>query len=147
MNTGGPGRFRGGLNIVRDYEVLAADSRLSLWFERTVTPQWGLFGGKPGAVPKVIFEPGTEGEQTLLKINHLPITTGARLRAFTGGGGGYGPPWEREVWRVREDVLDGYVSEAAASSEYGVHFNEQMEIDEVQTRLTRAELTGKASDE
>ncbi|GIK37353.1 MAG: 5-oxoprolinase [Chloroflexota bacterium] len=147
VDTGGPGRFRGGLNIVRDYEVLADNSRLSLWFERTVTPQWGLFGGKSGAVPKVIFEPGTEREQTLLKINHLPLTTGARLRAFTGGGGGYGPPWERESWRVREDVIDGYVSEAAALSEYGVHFNEQMEIHEVRTRMTRAELAEKASHE
>lgn len=146
-DTGGPGRFRGGLNIVRDYEVLANHSRLSLWFERTITPQWGLFGGKPGAVPKVIFEPDTERQQILLKINHLPVAAGARLRAFTSGGGGYGPTWKRDVWRVREDVLDGYVSQAAAAAEYGVHFNPYMAVDEDKTHLTRSELAGKVFNE
>jgi N-methylhydantoinase B len=145
LDTGGPGRFRGGLNIVRDYEVLANHSRLSLWFERTVTPQWGLFGGQSGAVPQVILEPGTERERRLLKMNHLPISAGTRLRAFTGGGGGYGPPWEREAWRVREDVLDGYVSQAAAAAIYGVHLNEHMEIDEARTRLAQAELAANSS--
>jgi len=137
-DTGGAGKFRGGLNVVRDYEVLADDSRLSLWFERTITPQWGLFGGKAGAVPKVILEPGTDHERTLLKVNHTPITKGTQFRAFTGGGGGYGPPWERETWRVCEDVIDGYVSHAAAADEYGVYFQDGMlEVDEERTWATR----------
>lgn len=143
-DTGGAGKFRGGLNIVRDYEVLVDHSRLSLWFERTLTPQWGLFGGQAGAVPQVIFEPGTDQERILLKINHLPIAAGTRLRAFTGGGGGYGPPWERETWRVREDVIDGYVSQSAATAAYGAHFKEDsLEIDEMQTQTARAELVRK----
>ncbi len=140
-DTGGAGQFRGGLNIVRDYEVLAANSDLSLWFERTVTPQWGLFGGKAGAVPKVTIEPDTERAYDLLKVNHRPIPAGTRLRAFTGGGGGYGPPWQRDPWRVREDVLDGYISRHAAAEEYGVHFNEDsLDIDEARTQAVRAAL-------
>lgn len=145
-DTGGAGKFRGGLNIVRDYEVLVDHSRLSLWFERTITPQWGLFGGHAGAVPQVIFEPGTDQARTLLKINHLPIAAGTRLRAFTGGGGGYGPPWERETWRVREDLIDGYVSQSAATAAYGVHFKKDgLEIDDARTEMARAELARKAS--
>jgi hypothetical protein len=46
---------------------------------------------------------------------------------------------------VREDVLDGYVSQAAAAAIYGVHLNEQMEIDEARTRLARAELAANSS--
>ncbi|MCB0153287.1 MAG: hydantoinase B/oxoprolinase family protein, partial [Anaerolineae bacterium] len=113
LDTGGAGRFRGGLNIIRDYEVLSPRSDLSLWFERTETPQWGLFGGQAGAVPQVILEPDSDRAETLLKVNHRPIASGTRLRAFTGGGGGYGPPWERAVERVQADVIDGYVSRAA----------------------------------
>ncbi|MFN8456661.1 MAG: hydantoinase B/oxoprolinase family protein [Anaerolineae bacterium] len=139
-DTGGAGKFRGGLNIIRDYEALTDQTRLSLWFERTVTPQWGLFGGKDGAVPRVIFEPGTERERHLLKMNHLPISARTRFRAFTGGGGGYGLPWERVPERVREDVVDGYVSEAAAAAEYGVYFTDNFEIDATRTQAARAEL-------
>jgi N-methylhydantoinase B len=143
-DTGGPGRYRGGLNIVRDYEMLAEDSRLSLWFERTMTPQWGLFGGKAGAVPKVTLEPDTDRERILLKVNHLPVIKGTQLRASTGGGGGYGPPWERETWRVREDVVDGYVSLAAAGENYGVYFHKGgHDIDEERTRAARAWMAKK----
>jgi N-methylhydantoinase B len=146
VDTGGAGKFRGGLNIVRDYEVLVDHSRLSLWFERTLTPQWGLFGGQAGAVPQVIFEPDTDQARTLLKLNHLPIAAGTRLRAFTGGGGGYGQPWERETWRVGEDVIDGYVSQSAATAAYGVHFKKDgLEIDDARTEMARAELARKAS--
>jgi N-methylhydantoinase B len=140
-DTGGAGRFRGGLNIVREYEMLAQNSDLSLWFERTVTPQWGLFGGRAGAIPKVIMEPGSDQEHVLLKVNHNPIASGTRFRAFTGGGGGYGPPWERDVRRVQADVIDGYVSRAAAADEYGVYFEDNCyEVDEVRTQEARAQL-------
>jgi N-methylhydantoinase B len=140
-DTGGAGRFRGGLNIVRDYEVVAENSDLSLWFERTVTPQWGLFGGRAGAVPKVIMKPDSDLEYVLLKANHNPIVKGTQFRAFTGGGGGYGLPWERDVWRVRADVIDGYVSRTAAANEYGVYFEgNSHDIDEARTEKARAQL-------
>jgi len=140
-DTGGAGRFRGGLNIVRDYEVLADRSDLSLWFERTLTPQWGLFGGYDGAIPKVIIEPGTAQEQSLLKANHIPTPSGTRFRAFTGGGGGYGPPWERDPRHVLEDVIDGYVSRTAATATYGIHFKGlSLEIDLEKTAQIRADM-------
>ncbi len=143
-DTGGAGRSRGGLNIVRDYEVLADRSDLSLWFERTLTPQWGLFGGQNGAIPKVIIEPDTQREQTLLKVNHVPISSGARFRAFTGGGGGYGPPWERELQHVLDDVIDGYVSRERATAAYGVHFKaDSLEIDYEKTAQARADMITK----
>jgi N-methylhydantoinase B len=145
-DTGGPGRFRGGSNIVRDYEILTNHSRLSLWFERTVTPQWGLFGGQDGAIPVVTLDPDTEHERQLLKINHFPITAGTRLRAFTGGGGGYGPAWEREIRRVFDDVVDGYVSKIAAARDYGVYFKpDSLDIDEAQTHQARMKLAEKTS--
>ncbi|MBM3676747.1 MAG: hydantoinase B/oxoprolinase family protein [Actinobacteria bacterium] len=118
-DTGGPGRFRGGCGVHREFE-LAGPTRLSLWFERSVTPAWGLFGGADGAKPDVVIDEGRPGERHLLKANALPLPPGSTFRLETGGGGGFGDPREREPERVRADVLDGYVSIAGAERDYGV---------------------------
>ncbi len=132
VDSGGPGRQRGGLNIVREYEVLADHVDVSLWFDRTHTPSWGLFGGQDGAVPQVIINPGKADERRLLKVNHLPLKAGTVFRVQTGGGGGYGPPRERPPERVRQDLLDGYISRRSAEEDYGVSFKDSpaLEIDD-----------------
>ena len=143
-DSGGAGCYRGGLGIVRDYEILARNADLSLWFERTLTPQWGLFGGKSGTVPLVVLEPGTDRERELLKVNHMPVTLGLKFSASTGGGGGYGHPWERYVEHVINDVMDDYVSKAAAVRSYGVVFNDDsLDVDEDATKIARASLESK----
>lgn len=147
-DSGGAGRRRGGLNVIREYEIMADESRLSLWFERTRTPQWGLFGGHDGAVPAVIVEPDTANEHSMLKCNHVPLEKGTRIRAVTGGGGGYGPPWEREVRLVREDVIDGYISRAAAGNQYGVHFHAgTLDVDAARTSTARKNMAGATTNQ
>lgn len=89
--SGGAGRHRGGLGIVRRYEVLEA-CRLSLWFERTTTPSWGLHGGQDGAPPQVWVTMPGEAPRPLLKCNALPVPAGAFVEVQTGGGGGWGRP-------------------------------------------------------
>jgi N-methylhydantoinase B len=117
-DTGGPGRFRGGCGIYRVHELEAA-SRLYLWFERSVTPAWGLFGGRDAAGPDVVVNPGRDDERHLLKVNALPLEPGDVVELRTGGGGGFGEPRERDPARVLEDVLDGYVTREAAERDYG----------------------------
>jgi N-methylhydantoinase B len=89
--SGGAGRWRGGDGVVREYEFLGPTS-LSLWFERSVTPAWGLAGGHAGVPPRVTLNPGTAGERRVLKVNALPVRAGDVLRCESGGGGGYGLP-------------------------------------------------------
>lgn len=138
-DSGGPGRQRGGLNIVREYEVTGEGVDLSLWFERTRTPSWGLFGGQAGVAPRVLIQPDTPQEQLKLKVNHMPVAAGTVFRVHTGGGGGYGPSEERPVERVLEDVQAGYVSRAAAETQYGVRFKgATLEVDEQATLQARA---------
>jgi N-methylhydantoinase B len=108
-DSGGAGRWRGGLGVVRDYETLADDLTMSLWFERTRTPGLGLFGGQDGTVTSVEVDTG-EGARPLLKVNQLPVPRGTRVSVRIGGGGGYGPPQERDPQDVEEDLTDGYVS-------------------------------------
>jgi N-methylhydantoinase B len=135
-DTGGPGRFRGGCGIYRTHE-LEAPARLYLWFERSVTPAWGLFGGLDAIGPDVVVNPGREDERHLLKVNALPVDAGSVFTLETGGGGGFGDPLEREPERVRVDVVDGYVTHAAAERDYAVVVRPDATVDEEATSRLR----------
>ncbi|MCX4985535.1 hydantoinase B/oxoprolinase family protein [Streptomyces sp. NBC_00572] len=118
-DSGGAGRTRGGNGVVRQY-TFEADQNLSLWWERSVTPAWGVFGGGTGAAPRVVLNPGRDGERELLKVNALAVRQGDVLRCESGGGGGFGPVAERPAEAVREDQRQGLLSRERAASAYGV---------------------------
>jgi N-methylhydantoinase B len=119
-DSGGAGRWRGGNGIVRQYEVGCDELTLYLWFERSKTPAWGLFGGSDATPPIVVVNPGREDEQRMLKCSRVKLRRGDVIRTMTGGGGGFGPPGERDPERVRADVRDRHVSPQAARELYGI---------------------------
>ena len=141
IDSGGAGRYRGGLALIKEYMPVTAGNRLVLWLERTVTPAWGVEGGKPGRTARCVIDPGGPRESQLTKVNHLPVQVGTLLRCYTAGGGGYGPPWERPIQEVLEDVRNGYVSRQGAECDYGLRFLGQgIEVDELATQAARAEM-------
>jgi len=113
---------------------MEAPASFFLWFERSVTPGWGLFGGKDAIGPDAVVNPGRQDARHMLKVSSLPMKAGDVVKFYTGGGGGYGDPWERDTHRVREDVIDGYVTRAGAEREYGVVLREDLSVDEAATR-------------
>ncbi len=134
-DTGGPGRYRGGCGLRRRFEV-ETDAYLYLWLERSVTPGWGLFGGRDAVGPDVIINDGGPDERRMLKVNAHPLAPGSVVDLLTGGGGGFGDPLERDPERVRADVVDGYVSAEAARRDYGVALASDGTIDlELTSRL------------
>lgn len=118
-DSGGPGRHRGGNGTCRHY-VLQADAALSLWFERSKSTAWGLFGGHSGAAPDVLVEKPDGTRAHHLKVNSLPLPAGTRITTRTGGGGGYGPPAQRNPKAVQRDVTDGFLTKSIAEGVYGV---------------------------
>lgn len=120
-DSGGAGRYRGGCGIVREYEILAEEAVLALRIDSVKNPPWGIAGGMAGGSGRVVLNPGTAHEQTL-----APLSDGNRLkygdvlRIETGGGGGYGHPFDRPAEAVLEDVVGGFVSVGAARAHYGV---------------------------
>jgi N-methylhydantoinase B len=84
-----------------------------------------------------VINPGTDDEQHMLKVNALPVDTGGVVRLKTGGGGGFGPAWERDPECVREDVIDGYVTREGAERDYGVVLKDDLSIDEKATEKRR----------
>jgi N-methylhydantoinase B len=108
QGSGGEGEFRGGLGIVREYEILNDEASVYLWFERSKTPAWGLFGGQEGAKPDVEIIRGDAVEH-LLKVNGKKVTKGDVVRVKTGGGGGFGSPSARTKEKVLSDQRNQYI--------------------------------------
>jgi N-methylhydantoinase B len=131
-NSGGLGKSRGGLGLYREYTI-NTDGFVSLWFERSVTPAWGLFGGKDGLPPNVNIKIPNEDEKNLLKANGLQIKKGTVLTTYTGGGGGFEEPLDRDPKKVLNDVKNRYVSIEKAKNDYKVSITSDLKID---TKLT-----------
>lgn len=118
VDSGGPGRFRGGLGQEVEVEVLSATSAIvSLFVERTRHPARGVLGGQPGGGSQVEINGTREGFP--LK-GRSRIAAGDRIRVRYAGGGGYGDPRERDREAVRADVAAGVVSAQAAHDVYGL---------------------------
>ena len=119
-DSGGPGRWRGGNGVVREYTLDCESADLFLWFERSVTPAWGLFGGGAAQPPLVVLNPGRDDERRMLKASRVALKRGDVVRTMTGGGGGFGPPDQRDSELVRADVRNRHVNAEAARETYGV---------------------------
>jgi N-methylhydantoinase B len=120
-DSGGPGKFRGGAGVVREYEVLADHGVLSVRIDSVVNPPWGVAGGLQGGIGRAVVNPGTPQEQALAPLSDgTVLRRGDVLLLETGGGGGHGHPFDRPAERVLQDVRDGFVSVEAARRDYGV---------------------------
>jgi N-methylhydantoinase B len=114
--SGGPGRYRGGDGLVRDYRVLADDVAVSLTGERQANPAGGVAGGGAGAVGEFVLDPGTGGERKLPSaVKEMRLPRGALLRIATPGGGGFGAPTDRDRADVDADLRDGRIDPAGAA--------------------------------
>jgi N-methylhydantoinase B len=133
-DTGGPGRWRGGCGVYREYRF-ETDAAVYLWFERSTTPAWGLFGGRAAVGPANEIR----GSRSLdpLKANALPVKRGDVMVLRSGGGGGYGEPFARDPELVRRDVLAGYVTREGAARDYGVVLTDDLVIDDMATERWR----------
>ena len=117
IDSGGPGRFRGGLGQTLVVGVRSDQPyQLSSMFDRTRFPARGYCGGKEGAKGEIVLSSGERPhpKQSLV----LPPKTVVSLGL--PGGGGFFNPLERDPEQVLEDVLDGLVSIDAARWDYGV---------------------------
>jgi N-methylhydantoinase B len=143
QDSGGAGKYRGGNGTYREYEV-QAESDLFLWFERSKTTGWGIFGGSDGAAPNVVVQRPDDEKREFLKVNGIKVGKGTVIKSVTGGGGGYGLAVERDPEAVRQDAIDGYVSIEHANHAYGVVLSESFEIDVGGTEKRREAMHASA---
>ena len=137
-DSGGPGKWRGGIGQVITVEVLRdGGSFLSRGMERLRFPPYGVLGGKPGAHMNAVLNLGRADERKLTKFDQLPVNAGDTLTFMMAGGGGYGDPFEREPERVQSDVEVGFVTREAARRDYGVVIDDDGAVDEAATAKCR----------
>ncbi len=139
-DSGGAGRWRGGLGVERSLEALGDELRVSHRGERHHSAPWGLWGGGPGASAWSRICRANGQEERLPSKLDLTLASGDRLETWTTGGGGYGDPLVRDPQLVVEDVLDGKVSLGSAAELYGVVVEDGY-LDEPATAALRARLT------
>jgi N-methylhydantoinase B len=138
-DSGGPGEWRGGCGIVREYEILADEAVLAIRIDSVKNPPGGVAGGMSGGSGRAVVNPGRADERVLAPLSDgNSLKQGDVLRMETGGGGGRGHPFDRPAALVLRDVLDGFVSVEAAARDYGVVIRES-ELDADATGIRRAE--------
>jgi len=120
-DSGGPGRWRGGVGQLITVEVLRDGGIIMIrGMERLRFPAWGFAGGRPGAPFAAVFNKGRPDERRLTKIDELPIGAGDTVTFLLPGAGGYGDPFARDPEAVLRDVELGFVGRRAARDDYGV---------------------------
>lgn len=117
-DSGGAGRFRGGLGIRRDFEFPDADCIFTVLSDGRKFAPWGLAGGGDGACAKFVLDPEGEARDLPSKIT-LTVPKGGRVSVRTPGGGGFGVARQRHPQALRDDIRNRYVSESAACRLYG----------------------------
>ncbi|MCJ8140992.1 hydantoinase B/oxoprolinase family protein [Falsirhodobacter halotolerans] len=121
QDSGGAGRWRGGLATRMAFRVFAPDSRITARNrDRSFFRPWGVLGGRAAGLSDMWVNPGRDDARHLGNIDTAVLQPGDVLEIRSAGGGGRGNPLEREPERVARDVARGYVSAAAARRDYGV---------------------------
>lgn len=116
-DSGGAGRFRGGLGQHVEIEVRTpAAVRLSLLSDRRDHPAQGLLGGGQGGAAVIAIDDGTRPHPK----SRTSVDTGRRVTLLYAGGGGFGDPKQRDRAAVEADIRDGYITAEAAARDYGV---------------------------
>jgi N-methylhydantoinase B len=139
-DSGGPGKYRGGLSLRRDIRFLA-DVTWARYSDRQKFKPLGLFGGMEGSMGSLIMNPDTPEQKRCKSKGVDQIKAGDLLSIRLPGSGGYGPPVERDPEAVLWDVINGKISMESARKDYRVVFDEEMGVDMEATGILREETT------
>ena len=122
-NTGGAGKYRGGLGIIRELSLLT-DTSVSIITGRPFRGPYGLKGGGYGKTDIATVErPGEEKEQ---RLSGCAVQAGTKVVITTSGGGGFGNANERALEAINWDLKNGYITADVAEKEYDVKVGQDL---------------------
>ncbi|MET1416607.1 hydantoinase B/oxoprolinase family protein [Roseibium sp. HPY-6] len=140
-DSGGPGRWRGGLSAVMEFQVFSPGTVVTARNRnRSVMASWGLRGAGQPKVSTFELNPGTERAENLGNTDLVKCGPGDIIRVVGPGAGGIGHPFERLTEDVAADVRRGYVSVEAAKCIYGVVLKKGA-VDDAETARLRTSLS------
>jgi N-methylhydantoinase B len=147
-DSGGPGKFRGGLGEEIQLRGLVDGSWTLADTGRRRFPPRGLSGGEPGMPSDSLLRLPDEKEFKHVDLIRHPVPAETAAIVATAGGGGWGNPLERDTEKVRWDVIEGYISFEAARECYGVVLQPgSLEMDAAATARLRAEMAISRADD
>lgn len=142
-DSGGAGRFRGGLGYHAEMTLLRGDATMTHRRDRHDFAPWGLDGGSASPTCKTILHRASGIAESLASKIVTGIGAGDRIEIFTTGGGGYGDPLERPLDEVTADLRSGKVSCESAVRDYGVVLDAKGAIQVEETARHRGSLAGR----
>jgi N-methylhydantoinase B len=117
-DSGGAGRWRGGLSLLREYELLE-NATVIRRYDKSRFPPAGMAGGHAGCGARFVIRVGTAQEHATPSSGRYEMQAGERFLLQSAGGGGYGDPRERDAAALSRDIAEGYVSADGAKKDYG----------------------------
>jgi N-methylhydantoinase B len=117
-DSGGAGRWRGGLSLLREYELLE-NATVIRRYDKSRFPPAGMAGGHAGCGARFVIRLGTAQEHATPSSGRYEMQAGERFLLQSAGGGGYGDPRERDAAALSRDIAEGYVSADGAKKDYG----------------------------
>jgi N-methylhydantoinase B len=142
-DSGGAGRYRGGLGIDMRVRNLVEGKWNFELVRRNHCPPWGLWGGKPGEFGMYLLREPGESEFRAMGGAHHPVPVKAEVIVRTGGGGGWGDPLERDPASVHTDAMEELISLKSARDDYGVVLRDDLSIDPIATEHLRNALRSR----
>lgn len=144
-NTGAPGRYRGGLSAIMEFEISAPETVVTARNRnRSIMPSWGVCGGHAGIVSQFFRNPGKPEAISLGNTDIVQCGPGDVIRVIGPGAGGYGDPLARPVEAVLADIRKGAITADHAHRHYGVVVRDGL-IDEVATNAVRSSQASNAA--
>jgi N-methylhydantoinase B len=140
MDSGGAGKYRGGLGIDMRVRNLVEGKWNFELVRRGRCPPWGLWGGKAADYGMYLLREPGESEFRRMGGAHYPVPVNSEVIVRTGGGGGWGDPLERDPAAVRVDVQEEFISAKSAREDYGVVLRDDLSIDRAATERLRNAL-------
>jgi N-methylhydantoinase B len=122
-DSGGAGKWRGGLGMHRQVNIMATDTNYAYSGTRLQTAPWGLLGGQPGGQGRLIVQRRHSNAATPDGV----LQPGDCLSVITPGAGGYGDPKERPRELVQRDLRENKISLQVAKEVYGLAVDEVCE--------------------
>jgi N-methylhydantoinase B len=136
-DSGGAGRYRGGLAVERVWRALVPETAVHVRSDRQVHRPYGLAGGLEGGASSSLLRRADGTLEQMPPMFVADLHRGDVLHHRMPGGGGWGEPFAREPEAVAEDVLDEKISVAAARELYGVSLGQDGSIDAAETEALR----------
>lgn len=147
LDSGGPGRYRGGCGYEKHIRVLR-DAHFMSIADRSILACWGVKGGKAGRPFQITVDPGGPDEHEVDALADAePLKAGTVVRVRTTGGGGWGDPLDRPVEEVLQDIAWLKVSVEGARRDYGVVVDADGDADLTATEALRAQMRGERTGE